>query len=53
MAPYAVAARIPALSRIADQALVRAVARQLATYGHAEFTTDARHYRPTTATVAQ
>ena len=52
MAPYALAARIPALRDVADRALVRAIAGQLASYGHAEFTTDARLYRPTTAAVA-
>jgi hypothetical protein len=52
MAPYALAARIPVLRQVADQALVRAVARQLAAYGHAEFTTDASGYRPKTATAA-
>ncbi|HTX49303.1 MAG TPA: oxygenase MpaB family protein [Caulobacteraceae bacterium] len=52
MAPFALAARIPALSRIADRALVRDVARQLAAYGHPEFTTDAHRYRPAAAAVA-
>jgi len=46
MAAYRVAARIPVLSQAADRALVRKLARQLARYGHAEFTTNAETYRP-------
>jgi hypothetical protein len=53
MAPFAVAARVPGLRQIADRTLVREVARQLASYGHAEFATDASHYRPTAATASQ
>jgi hypothetical protein len=46
MAPYAVAARIPALSDAADRSLVRKLTKLLASYGHAEFTTNADGYRP-------
>jgi hypothetical protein len=46
MAPYAVAARIPGLRDAADRSLVRKLAKQLARYGHAEFTTNADAYRP-------
>jgi hypothetical protein len=46
MTAYALAARIPAISQAADRSLVRKLARQLAQYGHAEFTTNADAYRP-------
>jgi hypothetical protein len=46
MFPYAVAARIPALREAADRSLVRKLTRVLASYGHAEFTTNAANYRP-------
>jgi hypothetical protein len=46
MAAYAVAARIPVLRDAADRALVRKLTKQLASYGHAEFTTNADTYRP-------
>jgi hypothetical protein len=46
MTVYAIAARIPLLCGIADRSLVRKLARQLASYGHAEFTTNADAYRP-------
>jgi hypothetical protein len=46
MTAYAIAARIPVISRAADQSLVRKLAKQLARYGHAEFTTNADAYRP-------
>jgi hypothetical protein len=45
MAPYSIAARIPGLSEAADRSLVRKLDRQLARYGHAEFTTNADAYR--------
>ena len=46
MSAYAIAARIPGLRDAADRSLVRKLHRQLACYGHAEFTTDAANYRP-------
>jgi len=49
---YALAAHIPGLRKIADRRLVAKLQAQLADYGHAEFTTDARQYRPTSAPAA-
>jgi ER-bound oxygenase mpaB/B'/Rubber oxygenase, catalytic domain len=46
MTGYAIAARIPLLRRSADRSLVHKLTRQLARYGHAEFTTNADAYRP-------
>lgn len=46
MTAYAIAARVPLLKRAADRSLVRKLSRQLALYGHAEFTTNADKYRP-------
>jgi hypothetical protein len=46
MAVYAIAARIPAISGAADRSLVRKLTKQLKSYGHAEFTTNAATYRP-------
>jgi ER-bound oxygenase mpaB/B'/Rubber oxygenase, catalytic domain len=46
MAPYAIAARIPLISNAADRSLVRKLTKQLARYGHAQFTTNADAYRP-------
>jgi len=46
MIPYAAAARIPVLCEAADRSLVRKLTRLLASYGHAEFTTNAANYRP-------
>src|ERR1700722_1766204 len=46
MSAYAIAARIPGLRDAADRSLVRKLRKQLARYGHAEFTTDAATYRP-------
>jgi hypothetical protein len=45
MTAYAIAARIPGLREAADRSLVRKLTRQLARYGHAEFTTNADKYR--------
>ena len=47
MAPYAIAARIPVISDVADRSLVRKLTRLWASYGHAEFTTKADKYRTT------
>lgn len=46
MMVYAIGARIPGISQAADRSLVRKLTRQLARYGHAEFTTNADTYRP-------
>jgi len=46
MSAYAFAARIPGLRDAADRSLVRKLRKQLARYGHAEFTTNAAAYRP-------
>lgn len=46
MAAYAIAAHIPVIREAADRSLVRELHRQLASYGHAEFTTNAETYRP-------
>lgn len=46
MATYSIAARIPLIRDIADRSLVRRLTKQLASYGHAEFTTRAEAYRP-------
>jgi hypothetical protein len=46
MTAYAIAARIPGISQAVDRSLVRKLTRQLARYGHAEFTTNADAYRP-------
>jgi hypothetical protein len=45
MSTYSLAERIPGLQGAADRALVRKLTRQLASYGHAEFTTNAEKYR--------
>ena len=47
MTPYAIAAHIPGIRDVADRWLVRKLTKQLARYGHAEFTTNAKEYRPT------
>jgi hypothetical protein len=46
MTAYAIAAHIPWLSQTADRSLVRKLTKQLAGYGHAEFTTNAATYCP-------
>jgi hypothetical protein len=46
MTAYSIAARIPAIREAADRSLVRKLRKQLARYGHAEFTTNADAYRP-------
>jgi len=49
MATYRVASKIPGLGALADKRLISKLRRQLASYGHAEFTTDAAEYRPAVA----
>lgn len=46
MAAYTIAAHIPWISQAADRSLVCKLTKQLASYGHAEFTTNAATYRP-------
>ena len=46
MTTYALAARIPMISRSADRLLIRKLTKELARYGHAEFRTNADAYRP-------
>jgi hypothetical protein len=46
MTAYAIAARVPWISDVADRSLVRKLTKQLKRYGHAEFTTNAATYRP-------
>jgi len=46
MTAYALAARIPMISRSADRLLIRKLTKELARYGHAEFRTNADAYRP-------
>ena len=43
---YALAARIPMISRSADRLLIRKLTKELARYGHAEFRTNADGYHP-------
>lgn len=45
---YNMASHIPVMREWADRRLVRKLRRQLADYGHADFTTDAAQYRPAT-----
>jgi hypothetical protein len=49
MLAYGLALKVPGLREIADRDLVRQLRRHLVRYGHAEYTTDAAQYRPTTA----
>jgi ER-bound oxygenase mpaB/B'/Rubber oxygenase, catalytic domain len=46
MAIYEIAARIPILRQAADRSLVRKLSRQLASYGHTDFTSNMSAYRP-------
>jgi hypothetical protein len=46
MSAYSLAARVPWLRDAADRSLVRTLTKQLAGYGHAEFTSNAAKYRP-------
>ena len=46
---HKVASRLPLVGDLADQLLVSRLRRQLAEYGHAEFTSDAAQYRPATS----
>lgn len=49
---YRLASHIPGIREMADRRLVRKLKWQLASYGHAEFTTDAANYRPRGAAAA-
>lgn len=44
---HRIASRLPLVDEFADRVLVARLRRQLAGYGHAEFTSDAAQYRPT------
>lgn len=44
---YRLARNIPGVADLADRRLVAKLRKQLARYGHAEFTSDAEKYRPT------
>jgi hypothetical protein len=46
---HRIASHLPVVNEIADRVLVARLRRQLAEYGHAEFTTDAASYRQATA----
>jgi hypothetical protein len=46
MTTYSLASHIPVLREVADRSLVKKLTKQLAHYGHAEFTTNAAAYRP-------
>lgn len=46
---HKLASRLPLVGDLADQLLVSRLRRQLAEYGHAEFTSDAAQYRPATS----
>lgn len=46
---HRVASKLPLVNELADRALVGRLRRQLADYGHAEFTTDAGQYRQAAA----
>lgn len=45
VAAYAIVGRFPGLDDVADRSLVRRLTRQLAAYGHADFTTNPKAYR--------
>jgi hypothetical protein len=49
MTAHSLMASFPGMRGLADRSLVRRIRRQLARYGHAEYTTDASAYRPSTA----
>lgn len=49
---YGVAERIPWLRDLADRRLIAKIKAQLASYGHAEFTTDAARYRSSPTSLA-
>lgn len=53
MLAYGLALKVPGLRDLADRDLVAQLRRHLARYGHAEFTTDAAQYRPTTGGAAK
>ncbi|WP_454717563.1 oxygenase MpaB family protein [Caulobacter segnis] len=46
---YRLARNVPGVADLADAHLVAKLKKQLARYGHAEFTSDAENYRPTAA----
>jgi hypothetical protein len=50
---YRLARNVPGVSELADARLVGKLKRQLARYGHAEFTSDAEKYRPAPGAAAR
>jgi ER-bound oxygenase mpaB/B'/Rubber oxygenase, catalytic domain len=50
MTAFKIAARLPGISVLADRKLVKTLESQLASYGHAEFTTNASEYKPVAIT---
>jgi hypothetical protein len=46
MTAYAIVAHMPIVRDAADRSLVGTLTKQLARYGHAEFTTNPATYRP-------
>jgi uncharacterized membrane protein YjgN (DUF898 family) len=46
MSAYALVARIPVISGVADRWIVRKLTKQLARYGHPQFRTNADAYHP-------
>jgi hypothetical protein len=46
LAAYRLARNMPGVAGLADRRLVARLKKQLARYGHAEFTSDADQYRP-------
>lgn len=46
LAAYRLARNVPGVADLADRRLVTRLKKQLARYGHAEFTSDAEQYRP-------
>jgi hypothetical protein len=52
LAVYRLARNVPGVAELADRRLVARLKKQLARYGHAEFTSDAKKYRPASVTKA-
>jgi hypothetical protein len=49
MLAYRLSSHLPILDKMSDRRLVARLKRQLAAYGHAEFTTNSAEYKPATA----
>ena len=52
MVGYRLASRLPGIAGLADAHLIKRLKAQLASYGHAEFTTDSAQYKPVPAHAA-